>query len=217
MIVICPNCSKRYMLDDNLLPQEGRQVRCIACHHVWRQVPDREPIISSPSLRGITNEPFEVNLSPERKSGWVVWTVLFAIVLSLISAMTFGRDFVVKHWPQTERFYDLVGLQVSLPGAGLSIANASSLIHQEGQIDSIQITGDVINTSERVRAIPRLKIRLMGQASHPKCVEKQEEGCVLDYWEYKLSESYLLPGEQIHFETEPRPKVEGTHHISVEF
>lgn len=217
MIVICPNCLKRYMLDDNLLPQEGRQVRCIACHHVWRQVPDVEPIMSGPSLRGIANEPFEVSLSPERKSGWVVWSLLFAIVLSLVSAMTFGRDLVVKHWPQTERYYELVGLQVSLPGAGLSIANASSLIHADGQTHSIQITGDVINTSERVRAIPRLKIKLMGQAPHPKCLESQEEGCVIDQWEYKLSESYLLPGEQIHFETEPRPKVEGTHHISVEF
>jgi predicted Zn finger-like uncharacterized protein len=217
MIVICPNCSKRYMLDDNLLPQEGRQVRCIACHHVWRQIPDLEPLMSGPSLKGIPNEPFEMSLSSERRSGWLGWIILLAIILSLMSALTFGRNLVVKYWPQTERFYELIGLSVNPPGTGLSIANATSLIHQGDPKDTIQITGDVINTSDRVRPIPPLKISLMGKASHPKCLGKQAEGCVLDYWENNLSESFLLPGEQIHFETEPRPKVEGTHHILVEF
>ncbi len=217
MIVVCPNCSKRYMLDDNLIPQEGRQVRCISCHHVWRQALNTDPFIKGPSLREMTNIPFEIGLSSERKSGWLGWVILLAIVLSLVSALTLGRDFVVKFWPQAERFYELVGLHTNLPGAGLSIANAASLIHQEGPIDMIQITGNIINTSDRVRPIPPLKIRLMGQEPLSKCLDKQAEGCVLDYWEYRLSESFLLPGEQINFETEPRPQVGGTHHISVEF
>lgn len=217
MIVICPNCSKRYMLDDNLVPEEGRQVRCIACHHVWRQALDIELPLSVPSLKGIPNATFEMGLSSERKSGWLGWIILLAVVLSISCAVTLGRDFVVKLWPQTERFYSLIGLHVNPPGAGLSIANASSLIHQDGSMDMVQVAGDVINTSDRVRSIPPLKIRLMGKDTHPKCLEKQAEGCVLDYWEYRLSESFLLPGEQIHFETEPRPKVEGTQHIAVEF
>ncbi|HUX79763.1 MAG TPA: zinc-ribbon domain-containing protein [Alphaproteobacteria bacterium] len=217
MIVICPNCSKRYMLDDNLIPQEGRQVRCIACHHVWRQALDIEPAINAPSIRGIPDATFEIGLSSEKKSGWLGWVVFFALVLTFISALTLGRDFVAKLWPQTERFYSLIGLHINSPGAGLSIANASSLIHQDGPIDMIKIAGDVINTSDRVRPIPPLKIKLMGEASHPKCSDKPAEGCVLDYWEYRLSESFLLPGEQLHFETEPRPKVDGTQHVAVEF
>lgn len=217
MIVTCPNCLKRYMLDDNLIPQEGRQVRCIACHNVWRQALDIEPPISGSTLKGIPDAAFEIGISSEKKSGWLSWVIFFAIVITSISALILGRDLVAKLWPQSERFYALIGLHINLPGAGLSIANASSLIHQDGPIDMIKIAGDVINTSDRIRPIPPLKIKLMGEASHPRCLDKQIEGCVLDYWEYRLSESFLLPGEQIHFETEPRPKVEGTQHVAVEF
>ncbi len=217
MIVICPNCLKRYMLDDSLLPKEGRQVRCLACHHVWHQAPDAQPLMSGSPLRGMMDMAVGTGLSSERKSKWLVWIVLLAIVLSLFSSLTFGRDFVVKLWPRSEKFYNLIGLQVSPLGAKLSIANATSMIHKDGSIDMVQVAGDVINTSDRVQPIPPLKIKLMGEAFHPNCLDKHTEGCVLDYWEYRLSESFLLPGEQIHFETEPRPKVGGTQHISVEF
>ncbi len=37
MIIDCPNCLKRYMLDDSLLPTEGKKVRCSSCHHIWKQ------------------------------------------------------------------------------------------------------------------------------------------------------------------------------------
>ena len=217
MIVICPNCLKRYMLDNSLLPKDGRQVRCIACHYVWRQAPDAQPLMSGSPLRGMMDMAVETNLSSERKSRWLEWVVLLAIVLSLFSASTFGRDSVVKLWPKTEKFYNLIGLQVNTLGAKLAIANATSLIHKDGEIDLVQVAGDVVNTSDRVQSIPPLKIKLMGEALHPKCLQKHAEGCVLDYWEYRLSESFLLPGEQIHFETEPRPKIDGTQHISVEF
>lgn len=218
MIVTCPQCSKRYMLDDTLLPQEGRQVRCVACHHVWRQAPDASSLGSHSPLVGIPDIVPEARTSSEKQSSWLWWIVCLAIILSFMSFLSFGRNFVVKMWPQSERIYEYIGLHISLPGAGLSIDNASSQVQQDGSIEMIRLTGDVINMSEQVRPIPSLKIKAMGEATHPKCLKNQQgEGCILDYWEHRFSENSLLPGKQIRFETEPRPKVEGTQHISVEF
>lgn len=218
MVVTCPNCSKRYMLDEALLPEEGRQVRCIACQHVWQQIPDQvahtknHPFIEGPDVA------LQMNVSSERQPSWVGWITFLAIILSCVSALIFGRNLIVAHWGAAERYYELVGLQITLPGSLLSIANASSQIHRDGPIDMIKIMGNVVNTSDRVCPIPPLKIKLIGDSSHPKCLEKsKKDGCILDHWEHRLSEQSLLPGEKINFETDPRPKVEGTQHIRIEF
>ena len=39
MIITCPSCATRYSLDDSKIPDDGRQVRCVQCSHVWHQDP----------------------------------------------------------------------------------------------------------------------------------------------------------------------------------
>jgi predicted Zn finger-like uncharacterized protein len=43
MILTCPNCGTQYVVKDDAIPPEGRQVRCAACKHSWHQDPDAEP------------------------------------------------------------------------------------------------------------------------------------------------------------------------------
>jgi predicted Zn finger-like uncharacterized protein len=35
MIITCPSCSTRFMLEDDQMPVTGRKVRCARCAHVW--------------------------------------------------------------------------------------------------------------------------------------------------------------------------------------
>jgi hypothetical protein len=206
------------MLDEALLPPEGRQVRCIACNHVWRQIPEATTHINNSPFIGSIDPALQINVSSEHQSSWLGWVLFFVLLTSCISTIIFGRNFIVTYWPAGEKYYELIGLQVTLPGTGLTIANASSQIQQEGPIDIIRVMGSIVNTSDRIRTIPPLKIKLIGDASHQNCLEKyKSEGCILDYWEHRLSEQSLLPGEKIRFETNPRPKVAGTQHVRVEF
>lgn len=39
MRLICPNCSAQYEVDDQVIPQAGRDVQCSACTHTWFQYP----------------------------------------------------------------------------------------------------------------------------------------------------------------------------------
>ncbi len=35
MIIICPNCNKQFKIDKSLIPDEGRDLQCGSCNHIW--------------------------------------------------------------------------------------------------------------------------------------------------------------------------------------
>ena len=35
MIITCPNCNKKFKIDNSLIPDEGRDLKCGSCTHVW--------------------------------------------------------------------------------------------------------------------------------------------------------------------------------------
>jgi len=39
MILTCPSCGTQYVVKDGAIPPNGRQVRCKACQHSWREFP----------------------------------------------------------------------------------------------------------------------------------------------------------------------------------
>ena len=55
MIIECANCNKKFRVDDNLIPENGREIICGSCNHAWHfklektavksHVPDNEMII----------------------------------------------------------------------------------------------------------------------------------------------------------------------------
>ena len=44
MIVTCPSCSVRYLVDARALGPHGRTVRCARCAHTWREVPPADQL-----------------------------------------------------------------------------------------------------------------------------------------------------------------------------
>ena len=35
MIITCPNCNKEFKIDNSLIPDEGRDLQCGSCNHIW--------------------------------------------------------------------------------------------------------------------------------------------------------------------------------------
>ncbi len=35
MIIVCPNCNKKFNIDENLIPEKGRLLKCSSCDYTW--------------------------------------------------------------------------------------------------------------------------------------------------------------------------------------
>ena len=67
MIISCDQCHKKFEIDSNLIPKEGRLLECGACNHKWfykQDIKDKtEEIIIEPQLKNIEEE----HIDPIRK------------------------------------------------------------------------------------------------------------------------------------------------------
>ena len=48
MIISCGECLKKFEIDSNLIPDEGRLLQCSSCHYKWfykKKIPDKTEII----------------------------------------------------------------------------------------------------------------------------------------------------------------------------
>jgi len=64
MIISCDQCHKKFEIDSNLIPKDGRLLECGSCNHKWfykQDIEDKtEEIIIEPQLKNIE----EKNISP---------------------------------------------------------------------------------------------------------------------------------------------------------
>ena len=64
MIISCDQCNKKFEIDSNLIPKDGRLLECGSCNHKWFYKQDiknkTEEIIIEPQLKNIE----EKNISP---------------------------------------------------------------------------------------------------------------------------------------------------------
>ena len=70
MIISCDQCNKKFEIDSNLIPKEGRLLECGACNHKWfykQDIKDEaEEITIEPQLKNIEEEnidPIQTNIS----------------------------------------------------------------------------------------------------------------------------------------------------------
>ena len=67
MIISCDQCNKKFEIDSNLIPRDGRLLECGSCNHKWfykQDIEDKtEEIIIEPQLKNIEEE----DIDPIRK------------------------------------------------------------------------------------------------------------------------------------------------------
>ena len=71
MIISCPECNKRFNIDQNLIPEDGRLLQCSNCMHKWHFIIKKndeiieEPIKSEEAIIENNNVEKKVNPSQE--------------------------------------------------------------------------------------------------------------------------------------------------------
>jgi predicted Zn finger-like uncharacterized protein len=209
MIVRCPVCRTRYLVDEEALRgQSGRTVRCANCGHTWRQAASPEPpeggdeaktdgriepALEVPPRPAATLEvpPRQRALpeTPRRRSRWgaLRWLVVAVLLaLAILAGVMVARGAVVALWPPAARLYALAGFPAEPPRTGLTI---EKLVPSRTP-DGLLIEGDVANSGKTAQDLPRLRVALRDAA------EKEVQFKIID-----PPEPRLPPGAVAHFKT----------------
>src|SRR5579885_2318320 len=212
MIVVCPNCSTRYLVDPRALGAGGRRVRCAQCSHTWHHKPPPEalaaleqvapvpvsepprperiePTLERPPLEEEPEHKIQLPaIAAPRRRPWlaVAWIVLLLVVGLAAGAAVWERDAVIRTWPPSARLYALFGLAVAQPG------------------DVLKVTAQARRADEN--GVPRLVIE--GEVASKRVVQA---------WSFDVSTERLLPGASGPFTTSVARPNESATDMSVTF
>jgi predicted Zn finger-like uncharacterized protein len=205
MIVTCPACTTRYLVDPRALGSAGRVVRCANCSKTWHQTPPDDLPHSLDIAPGVTEPAFSTGrvqlpaLAQRRAPPWttVAWGALVLLLLLGVIAGISARESLVALWPPATRLYTMIGLPVSPPGIGLELRKTVPAFSTENGVRALVVEGEVANVSQVARAVPPLKVTL-----------RDRDGVELQSLSFNVAEQRLLPGASVAFRTsiaQPNP------------
>ncbi|MDX2101067.1 MAG: hypothetical protein EAZ99_01285 [Alphaproteobacteria bacterium] len=217
MIVTCPNCASRYLVDPQVLGADGRKVRCANCGHVWHQTPPPDmakPVDLAPPVTEPRPLPEGSNLpampeedAPRRRGTMIGWLVFLVVVFGTAAGLIVGRQQVVAAWPPAARLYGLIGLDdVSVAGAGLEIRDPES--QRVDGVDSsvLVVQATIANISSRPRAVPEIRV-----------VARNAQRQDLKVWTFSSGIPALLPSDRASFRRELADPPEGAAELAITF
>lgn len=207
MILSCPECATRYLVDPAALGPEGRMVRCGKCSHTWAQHPppdmpravDPAPLRATlpddedePPFRGPPRLP-AVRRPRRGRGASIAWAALVVLLAVVVGGGLFLREALIETWPPAAQLYAAIGLNPDAPGAGLELRNVRSRELATDGVKTLLIEGEIANPSDRVRQVPKLRALLFDSR------EREVQN-----WSFSAPETQLLPGGTAAFRTEIR-------------
>ena len=132
MILTCPECKTRYLVNPAQLRPSGRVVRCAKCGAAWKEeAPAPEPS----EVQSQTDEPPREDLSapppyerpvrvrplprgsnlpaiqkPKKNHEILGWISLVAFVSLVLGSGYFWRSRIVVEWPPSRKLYDILAI-----------------------------------------------------------------------------------------------------------
>lgn len=230
MIVTCPACDAQYALPDEAIGDNGRRVKCSSCGYSWLQMPmldDEEAgagpeqetsefstILQSadekaPPAPRMRSEPTPTPVEPQASLGRVIMASLAWAVIML--ALLFGglviwRGQAVAAWPPLALLFETVHMPVEAPGKGVAIKELSAKVEPGAKGSMLNLKGQLLNTVKEPVALPRLKVRLIGE----------NERWLKD-WDIDLHGQSLPAGEKADFTYQLQDAPTGAQRVSVQF
>jgi len=216
MIISCPACSTKFVVDAKALGHDGRRVRCGNCGHMWHQTAPasqlaQPDILLDPMPDRIRPIPpgsgLPVPVRRPRSNAPLIATFTFVGVLfmMLVGAVV-AREQIVQAWPASARLYAVAGLSTDAPGTGLVLQSIRSEQRFEGAVPVLRVTGQVANISQQAREIPEIRAVSLDAQRRP-----------IQSWKFTATPTRLLPGEVATFDSIQREPGENIAQVTVSF
>lgn len=186
MILTCPSCATGYFTPDSAIGPNGRAVRCQACKHTWRALPE-EPLELAAAVETSAEsrpEPAPESLAetpaPELPKAYraraeaqrrirraaahgVAWAGTACVALGLVGAAWLFRAEVVDVLPRTASAYAAVGLDVNPIGLDFEAVQARAAPDDP---DVVIVGGAVRNVRGDERVVPTIRVALLDKEGH---------------------------------------------------
>ena len=62
MIITCPNCNKKFKIDDTQIPEKGRNLQCGSCNHTWFFKLDDKSTVPLTLNENLANNEIDINI-----------------------------------------------------------------------------------------------------------------------------------------------------------
>lgn len=123
-----------------------------------------------------------------RVIGAIGWAMLVLFVAGTVYGAVQYRKEIAAFWPSTAKLYEAAGAPINL--LGLEFRNISYERQSENGLPVLAIKGSVVNVSDEVKTLPRLRVGLRDA--------KQQE---LYHWTFALPDKELKPKQSAEFTT----------------
>ncbi len=172
MILTCPACSSRYLIEPASLGASGRTVRCAACGHRWFAEPPNDAprhAVAEPSSPGdgevaaVAAPAARADEATGRSSRRLIGWLALALVVLVIAGAVVGRNEIVAQVPEAASIYRKLGLSVTVP-FGLEFRDVTSTRLDEGGVAVLVVEGEIVNITGGSRTVPSVRVALLDEA-----------------------------------------------------
>jgi hypothetical protein len=128
----------------------------------------------------------------------VGWLALVLVIAGIGGGGFFAREMIVELWPPASKLYEMIGLGPAQPGFGLDLKDIASSQVLEGDTPILVVKGVIINLTEEVQVIPKLRGALLDAGRRE-----------IFNWTFSTESNQLEPGAETDFSTRvPNPPAE---------
>lgn len=190
MIIVCPDCSAKFVVKAEMIGTKGRKVKCAKCKKDWFQEPDPAALEAAKDAtpEPAATEPVKEGANvPAVKDAGTPLPIKIAFAASII-IMIFTISLTSAHsiLPSMSGYYSIFGIYDTREIALYDIKVEKI---EAGKYQDLLVLGKIVNESEVVKHLPDLKIAIYN-----------DEGDVLKSINLASDGAEIAGGEVIDFE-----------------
>lgn len=232
MIITCPSCTKRYAIPDELIGENGKEVKCSSCEKQWFFTKPERPDGTLETLEELRGEllgasnqkrPESQGKKKSTLARYAFPTLGFSTI-TFLGALLVCQDAVIRSYPPSKEIYVHLGLYAPKNFQGLKLHHIHSNLEEHGGQKSLVVSGILSNGGKKPRAFKGISFTVLGDCKKAPLLSKikatlkqlkRPSACQLMNWNFEPTDTKLSPNEHFDFESRAPKAIEDAQSITI--